>query len=148
MTSPTARLHKPTAPISGLSVTSGDGRLLPQCARFLRRRTFPAAVEPGLDLRPFRQVEEKRAIECAGDVEIADRELGAGKPLRLRKRGFQHVERLGHFLPHSSGDFWIAFCFRQLFRMPNVVHELTIETIGFPETPLERERFVFGIRWI
>src|SRR6476619_574624 len=45
--------------------------LLPHRARALRRGTLPAAIEPGLHVRPFAKIEEQGTIECAGDVQVA-----------------------------------------------------------------------------
>src|SRR5688572_14953835 len=70
--------------------------LFPHRARLLRRRALPAALQPCVRLRPARDVEEERAVERARDVQIADREIRPGEPLRLRERGLEHVERILH----------------------------------------------------
>src|SRR5690348_3967998 len=71
---------------------SPEAYLLAHRAGLLRRRTVPTAVEPRLHLRPFRKIEEKRAVECARDIEIAHREFRPGEPLRFGERRLQHVQ--------------------------------------------------------
>ena len=41
-------------------------------ARSLRGRTLPAAAEPCLHVRPFREIDHQRTVKRRGDVEIAD----------------------------------------------------------------------------
>ena len=91
-------------------------------------------------MRPFREIEEQRAVECPGDVQIAHRKCGTRKPRRFRERDLQYIERLHDFLPRSVGDFLFTLGFRKLFGMPDVIHELAIETVGLPQAPLQRER--------
>src|SRR5689334_21487332 len=51
--------------------------------RALRGGTFPASVEPLLDVRPLLQVHRETAEKRAGNVEVGDRERGAREPFGL-----------------------------------------------------------------